>query len=289
MRQLRLIAFGHNPITAIARERGLFATEGLELETTVTPSSTEQMQGLIDSRWDIAGTAFDNVLAWSGHEGTEVVSVAQASGAAMLPVYARPEVREWEDLRGKSLAVDAVDTAYALVLRRILLAHGLDYAAGDYQLSAVGNTQSRLASMERGETFAAIINPPVSTKAEASGFSRLADHREVLPDYPGSTFSVTRAWGNEHRAELVGFLRAHVLALKWARDPANEEEARGLLAETGRGLERLPTDLRPNLDGLRQVLELRVLFGLTPRMGGKVERYVDTSCLREAEDERSAR
>lgn len=37
-------------------------------------------------------------------------------------------------LKGKKLAVDAVDTAFALTLRRILLARGLDLKRGDYKL-----------------------------------------------------------------------------------------------------------------------------------------------------------
>ncbi len=288
VKTLRVISFGQNAVTTIAQKRGMLAAEGLDVDVTNTPNSTEQMRGLIQGRWDIAGTAFDNVLAWSGREGPEIVMVAHASQGIMLPVYVRPEIRSWEDLRGKPLAADAVDTAYALVLRRILLAHGLDYAKGDYTLVAVGNTESRLASMERGETYAGILNPPVSNKADAVGFIRMADHREVLPKYPGSTFAVTRPWAEAHRQELLGFLRAHVAALRWAREPANNDEALGLLGETqgSRGLDRLPSDMRPDMEGLRQVLELRVQFGLTPPMGGDVERYVDGSFLGEVNGKR---
>ena len=84
--------------------------------------------------WQIVSTAFDNVLGWSGRDGAEIIAVAQVAQGITLPVYVRPEIKTWEDLRGKPLAVDAVDTAYALVLRRVLLAHGLDMERGDYTL-----------------------------------------------------------------------------------------------------------------------------------------------------------
>ena len=104
--------------------------EGLDVEVTRTPSSTEQMRGLINGRWQIASTAFDNVLAWSEREGPEVVAIARAGSGVNLPVYVRPEIATWDDLRGKALAVDAVDTAFGLVLRRILQEHNLELDRG---------------------------------------------------------------------------------------------------------------------------------------------------------------
>jgi ABC-type nitrate/sulfonate/bicarbonate transport system substrate-binding protein len=56
--------------------------------------------------YDIASTAFDNVLAWSGREGAEIVAVAQISDRTVLPVFVRPEIKSWSDLKGKKLAAD---------------------------------------------------------------------------------------------------------------------------------------------------------------------------------------
>ncbi len=120
-----------------------------------------------------------------------------------MPVYVRPEINTWEDLRGKPLAVDAVDTAYALVLRRMLLAHDLDMDRGDYTLIAKGTTGHRLDSMMQSETFAGILNPPWDVKAEAAGMVRFADHRDVLPDYPGGVYAVERRWAKDNAATLV--------------------------------------------------------------------------------------
>ena len=116
----------------VARAKGIFAAAGLEVDVMVTPNSTDQMRGLSLGSWQIVSTAFDNVLGWSGREGAEIVAIAQVAQGITLPVYVRPEIKSWEQLRGKPLAVDAVDTAYALVLRRILLAHGLEMERGHY-------------------------------------------------------------------------------------------------------------------------------------------------------------
>ena len=269
----------------VARARGLFAAAGVEVDVMVTPNSTDQMRGLSLGSWQIVSTAFDNVLGWSGREGAEIVAIAQVAQGITLPVYVRPEIQTWQDLRGKPLAVDAVDTAYALVLRRILLAHGLEMDRGDYTFLAKGATGHRLESMNQGETFAGVLNPPWDLKANAAGMKRFGDQREILPDYPGGVFAVNRKWADENRATLVKYLAAWDQGLHWARDGKNHPEAIKLISEAEKmdeksaadRLRQLPSNGRLNLAGLRTVLDLRVQFGLTPPMGKDLAKYYDES------------
>ncbi|SRR5579884_215514 len=289
LRTLRLNIFPPgDAATVAARARGFFAAEGLDVEIIPTVSSTAQMRGLSEGAWELAGTAFDNVLAWSGREGAEIVSVAQYESGNYLPVYARPEIRDWEDLRGKPLAVDAIDTAFALVLRRILLAHDLDLERGDYELVAVGGTGQRLQSLLRGETFAGVLSEPFDIQAEEAGLRKLGDQREVLPDYPGSTISVTRAWAQANRDVLVRFLRARLAGARWVE--ANREAMLDLWAAdqgaspeslVGR-LELMSPDGALNLAGLASVLDLRTRFGYTLPIGTDLSRYYDLSYLQAA-------
>jgi ABC-type nitrate/sulfonate/bicarbonate transport system substrate-binding protein len=231
----------------------------------------------------VASTAFDNVLAWSGREAAEIVAVLQTSNRVSLPIFVRPEIRDWPDLRGRRLAVDAVDTAFALVLRRILLAHDLDLTRGDYELVPEGATGQRFESMTRGDTVAAILGPPWDAKAREAGFVRFGDHREVLPDYPGGVWAVRRSWAKEYRDELVAFLRSWLAGARWALEPANREEAVRLIA-TDQGLSPqaaaarltdLSADGALNLAGLQSVLDLRIQFGLTPPLGPSLSSYYD--------------
>jgi ABC-type nitrate/sulfonate/bicarbonate transport system substrate-binding protein len=282
---LKINVFNVDAPLAVGRAKNLFSANGLDVDIIVTPNSTEQMRGLGNNSWQIVSTAFDNVLGWSGREGAEIVAIAQVSEGVTLPVYVRPEIKAWDDLRGKALAVDAVDTAFALVLRRVLLAHGLDMDGGDYTLIAKGTTEFRLESMTRGETVAGVLNAPWDGKAAAAGMVRFADHREVLPDYPGGVFAVSRSWAADHREILNRFLHTWKEALAWSRKAENRSEAIKLLAaeekldetRAGQKLAQSPKDGRLNLPGLQTVLDLRVQFGLTPVMGKDLNSYVDAS------------
>jgi ABC-type nitrate/sulfonate/bicarbonate transport system substrate-binding protein len=277
--------FNIDAALAVGRAKQMFAAHGLEVDVKVTPNSTDQMRGLSQGAWQIVSTAFDNVLGWSGREGTNIVAVAQVSVGNTLPVYVRPEIETWEDLRGKAMAVDAVDTAYALVLRRVLLAHGLEMDRGDYTLIPKGTTGYRLDSMIEGETFAGVLNPPWDLKAEAAGMKRFADHREVLPAYPGGVYAVGRKWAGENRPLLLKYLRGWNEALAWAQDERNRAEAIDLLAEAEKidekaaanRLRQSPKNARLNLPGLQTVLDLRVQFGLVPPLGKNLTRYYDES------------
>ena len=289
--KLGLITFSESTVAALARAGGLFERHGVEVEVTRTSSSTEQMRGLIENRWQIASTAFDNVLAWSARDGgPRIVGVAQASGSVDLPVYVRPEIASWDDLRGKPLAVDAVDTAYGLVLRRILQAHGLELDR-DYAFVAAGATGYRLEAMEKGEAFAAVLNPPWNARAEESGMRLMARHSDVVPGYPGGVFAVSRPWGEAHREEVAAFLRGLRDALRWARSPGRRSAAAALAAsemsvgqeQAARALDRLPETLRLDPAAFAIPLEIRLRFGFAPPNGTAIADYLDASYLDAAE------
>jgi len=183
-----------------------------------------------------------------------------------------------------------VDTAFALVLRRVLLAHGLEMERGDYSLIAKGTTGFRLDSMIKGETFAGVLNAPWDAKALAAGMVRFADHREVLPDYPGGVFAVGRKWAGDHADLLAKFLRVWNRALLFALDQGNRAEVLGIVAAeeqldekaAARKLAQLPPSGVLNLPGLQCVLDLRVLFNLTPPMGKELAAYYDEKVYRRA-------
>jgi ABC-type nitrate/sulfonate/bicarbonate transport system substrate-binding protein len=289
-RKIELNVFRLDAAMVAARGRGFFAQEGIEVNATVTANSDEQMRGLGKGLYNVVTTAFDNVLAWSGKEGAEIIAVAQSRDDPELSLFARPEIRNWGELKGKKLGVDAVDTAYALVLRRILLAHGLDFKLGDYEMVRVGATRLRVESLMRGEIAATILNPPFDAQAKNGGMARLGDYREVLPDYPGSNYAVHRAWAQNRREDLARFLRAWLAGIRWVKNPANREEATALISrdlkQDAKGaavvIDEQSASGAPSVPGLQSILDLRVQFGFKLPMGDSLERYYDLSYFREA-------
>jgi ABC-type nitrate/sulfonate/bicarbonate transport system substrate-binding protein len=284
MRKIRLSVFRIDAAMVAAKINGYFAGEALEPEITQTANSTDQMRGLSQGKFEIVSTAFDNVLAWSGKEGADIIAIAQISDKTVLPLFVRPEISDWSDLKGKKLAADAVDTAFALVLRRILLAHGLDLAKGDYELLALGATGARLESMTNGETFAGILTPPFDAKALAAGMRRIGDSKEVLPDYPNTVLATNNEWAQKNRDTVVAYLRAWLKGMAWVKDPANRDTAVKIVGaelklnpkQAQDSVEELSTSGTLNLPGLQVVLDLRNQFGFKLAKGDKLPLYYDT-------------
>ena len=285
LRKIHLNVFRVDAATAAARPNGYFAAEGLDVEATATPNSTAQMRGLSQGKFDIVSTAFDNVLAWSGKEGAEIVAIAQISDKTVLPVFVRPEIKDWGDLKGKKLAADAVNTAFALVLRRILLAHGLDMTKGDFELVALGATGARLESMIKGETYAGVLNPPFDTKALAAGMRKIGDSKEVLPDYPNTVLAVNRDWAQKNHDTLIAYLRAWLKGMNWVKDPLNHDAAAKVVGtelklnpkQVAASVEELSRTGTLNLPGLQVVLDLRNQFGFKLNKGDKLPVYYDAA------------
>jgi ABC-type nitrate/sulfonate/bicarbonate transport system substrate-binding protein len=290
LQKIRLNVFRTDAATVAAKSNGYFAGEGFDVEVTATPNSTDQMRGLSQGKFDIVSTAFDNVLAWSGREGAEIIAIAQISDKTVLPIFVRPEIQDWSDLKGKKLAADAVDTAFALVLRRVLLAHGLDMTKGDYELVALGATGARLESMTKGETYAGVLNPPFDTKALSAGMRRIGDSKEVLPDYPNTVLAVSRDWAQKNRDGLVAYLRAWLKGMAWVKDPANRDAAIKLIGadlklnpnQAQESVEELSTTGTLNLPGLQIVLDLRNQFAFKLPKGDKLPVYYDAAYVNAA-------
>ena len=282
VRVLKMSTFSPDAPTLLARASGTLSDAGLDVDLTITGSSTEQMQGLSDGTYDLVSTGFDNVLAWSGRAGAEIVAVAQTDNAIQLPIMALPAVRDWSDLRGKPLAVDAADTAFALVLRRVLEAHDLELDR-DYTFVAVGATASRFQALQDHRAYAGILNPPFDAQARAAGMVPFGDQREVLPDYPGGVLAVRREWAQANTDDLVAFLRAWVRAGQMAAaepDAAAADFAQAANLPLAAARSRLPAAfndgaLQPR--GLQAVLDLRNLFGYQLPMGPDLTTYYDTT------------
>jgi ABC-type nitrate/sulfonate/bicarbonate transport system substrate-binding protein len=288
---LRIITFVRYPALEVAEARGFFEDENLAVSVDVTPSSVAQMQGLTAGRWDIAITNFDNLLVSATREGVPSVAFGVADRAD-LPFFVRPEIGGWEDLRGRPIAADAVDTAFALVLRRLLLAHGLDLAHGDYSLLAVGANAERVASMHRGETVAAILTPPFDAAAREAGLWQLGHHREVLPDYPGQMLAATATWlgSPANRDAAVRFLRAWRRAAAWSRRRANRSAATSLLTQrqgisptaAGALLDGVVVDLAVDPAGLASVRDVRHVLGLMTPPGPQLDAFFDPRVVQAA-------
>ena len=301
---LEVIVFpgGFNWPLWVAQDQGFFADQHLEVKITPTPGSIFQMQNLAAGKFDIAFSNYDNVVAYMEGQGEAplpqppdfFVFMGAQYGAVRL--VASPEVKSIADLKGKSLAVDAATTGYAFVLRKMLQQAGV--GDGEYTFEKVGGTGQRAEALMQGKTAATILTTPLEILPESKGYKRLANATETVGPYTAVSGVARRSWAKDHRAELVGFIKAYVRALDWLVDPTHRADAVAIYrkyipaasdASAAKALELLAHGTegfakRAKLDraGMETVLKLRSEFGEPKKALTDPMKYVDESYYNEA-------
>lgn len=279
-----------------AQMQGSFQKRGLNVEILNTPNSEELRLGLAHGRHQIAHAGVDNAVALA-ETGKADVAVVIGGHGGFGRLFVQPEIRSLADLRGRRVVVDAPNTAYALVLYKILQDHGLQ--RGDYAVNPAGGTASMLAALLKDKTnAAAIISPPFAFRAEREGLKDLGPVKDAIGAYQFDAGFVMRPWASANAETLVRYIQSYVEGCRWALDPVNRTAAIALLSgrlklsppdaertyqlivDPKNGIER---DARLDLDGFRNTLKLRAeIEGQWGGVPPPADRYIDESYYRRA-------
>src|SRR6266436_5012827 len=254
----------------VADKQGIFAKYGVDVETENLPNSDALRGNLAAGRGDLAYLAVDNAVAMVELAHQDVIIVMGGEGS-QNELMVQPEIKSIKDLRGKTLIVDAPETAYALQLRHILSLSGLK--KDEYTLRPVGSTPQRLIAMREHKEYAgAMLGPPTSIVAEREGFVSLSSVQESIGAYQAAGYFTQRQWAKEHATSLVAFLAAIIEAQRWLMAPANKQQVIELMCEGIPSCLGVATkwyessinhtggfaaDARFDLDGFKNVLKLR--------------------------------
>src|SRR6266853_2729566 len=150
--------------------KGLFAKYGLAVELENTESSQSQRDGLTAGRFQIAHSALDNAVAMIEVAKRDVVIVS-GGDSGMNEFFVQPGIASFADLKGKTIVVDAPDTAYALQAKKLLLRNGLKEGS-DYTVKQVGAVTFRYKAMIEDKSNAGgILNLPFTVEAAAKGLT----------------------------------------------------------------------------------------------------------------------
>jgi ABC-type nitrate/sulfonate/bicarbonate transport system substrate-binding protein len=213
----------------VAQEKGLFGKRGLAVEIQVTPNSQAQRDGLVNGRFEIAQAGVDNALALVEVAKADVVIVSGGS-TGLNELIVRPEIKSYEDIRGKTVVVDAPNTAFALILYKMLDLKGIK--KGQYGIHPAGACSFRLNAMRADPNrVAAMMNPPCSTFAKKDGFSTFGMGTDVIGPYLADGHWVMRPWAQANAGTLVRYLQAIIEGYRWGANPANRTEVVGIMAK----------------------------------------------------------
>src|SRR5919198_873592 len=158
---------------------------GMNRAVALLPSTMLAIFGL-------AQAGVDNALALVDVAKADVVIVSGGS-TGLNELVVRPEIKSYADIRGKRVVVDAPNTAFALILYKMLDLNGIK--RGEYEVYPAGACSFRLNAM-RADTnrVAAMMNPPCSNIAKRDGFPSFGMGTDVIGAYLADGHWVLRSW-----------------------------------------------------------------------------------------------
>jgi len=212
----------------VATEKGFFEEQGLDVRITLTGSSTELREGLAAGKYQIAHTAADNAVAMVELQHAEAV-IIMGGDNSFNHLFVTPEIKTYEDLRGKTLVVDAPNTAFALVAYQMLADHGVK--RGEYTVSLEGGTPAKriVAMADNRIAQAGMLNLPYSVLAPGKGLHELGSLTSAIGPYQGTTGFALRPWAEANRDTVVKYIGAYIQAVRWIKTPAHKAEAVAML------------------------------------------------------------
>src|SRR5918999_991381 len=171
-------------------QQGIFARHGIKLDLLFTQTSQEQRDGLASGDFQVAHAAVDNAVAMVERAKHDVIIVT-GGDSSMNEFFVQPDVRSIADLKGRTVIVDAPNTAYALQAKKILRMNGLK--DGDYTVKTVGGPLSRSRAMRKDKSPAAsMLNPPFSIDAPGAGLKSLGRAVDLVGPYQATGGFVLR-------------------------------------------------------------------------------------------------
>lgn len=293
---------GFNWPSFVGQEKGFFERNGIRVTLQATPNSVAQMTGLAEGKFDIAITAVDNIVAYVEGQGEAPIGpqpqffAFMGSDSGFLSLVASPDIKNFADLKGKTLSVDARTTGYAFVLFEMLSRNGL--REGDYSIEKVGGTAMRWSALREGKQSGTLLSAPYNLLAEKEHFNELAKATKAIGPYQANVAATRRSWAAQNRNAVIAFIHGYARAIDWLYDRMNREEAIRILQkhlpdmspELAQQSYRELVDTRDgfyrnakmNLDGLRTVLALRSRYAQPAKKLSDPMKYYDPSYYDEA-------
>jgi NitT/TauT family transport system substrate-binding protein len=153
----------------VAKQKGFDRENGVDLDLQIIGGRVG-VQSMLGGSLDFTSSAGSILNARLGGAPVVVLMIGIDKSTYML--YARPEIRAVQDLKGKTVAVDTVGGSQYSELGLALQKLGMELS----DLTVVGvQAAARLPALESGAVDAMVVSPPEDVRAErlGLGFHRL--------------------------------------------------------------------------------------------------------------------
>jgi ABC-type nitrate/sulfonate/bicarbonate transport system substrate-binding protein len=291
----------------VAEREGFFAREGLKVDLVrfrsafrnraagqapavgATTVREGMAQGSIDMARQQLPLLINDVMA-----GGKFVGVAVTASNPIYFLAARPEVKSFADLKGKTVTITNPHDGITIWTRKLLAVHGLKN--DDVQLKNIAGSQGRVGCLKSGECAGATLDQPAIFEGLDAGGHALGITNEIAPQLYQVDI-VNPNWATGHRDLVAKYIRATNAAMAFIRDPKSREEvvkvtmaftkqpenhSRQMLAYIWDAKNRVFQGAAPNMNAVAAAISLLGEYDVLKQPLPAPERFVDISYAKAA-------
>lgn len=229
---LRKFVMGYSTVGAMAagmwmaKEIGAYEKYGIDAELIYISSGPTVVQALLGGDV-VGGLAATNAVIAANLRGAPLVSVLSTCNRPYHRLWVQPEIKTFDDLKGKSLGVTRFGSVTDNLTRMILKKHGLENSV---QVRQMGGTIEVSSAFQNKQIAGAVtsslrvddkLQPRLLAKLEDMGFfysmDVIAHARDDLKKFPQVVEGMVRAYTEGVAAMHFQKERANRAIAKYAR------------------------------------------------------------------------
>ncbi|HUK40820.1 MAG TPA: ABC transporter substrate-binding protein [Candidatus Acidoferrales bacterium] len=192
----------------VAKERGFFREEGLDVELIVM-QAIQTIQATMGNSTQFASATGSAVSA--AVSGADIKVILAVTDQPSFDLIVQPYITSVEQLRGKKIGTGGVGSLAEILTRRILQAHNI--RPEEAVILATGPSYTTYMSLKAKVIDAAPLQMPLTFTAQDEGFRKLVSAADVYRSVQGG-LAATKAMLVEHPDLVTKVVRAMMRAIR---------------------------------------------------------------------------
>jgi NitT/TauT family transport system substrate-binding protein len=160
--------------------------------------------------------------------GADLTYVGIGLSTYGFTVYAKPEIKDINDLRGKVFGVITKGASSDHAAIALFKRYGIRYGQ-DVKILYFARQGDLLASLQKGIVVGGVFSSPTTVMAKRLGFNKLVDIASFKYPYPHNAIATRKSLVRQNPEVIKGFLKAYLASIKIIHE--QPEVAKKALAE----------------------------------------------------------
>ena len=195
----------------IGHDLKLFEREGIRSQLIYINAGPRVMAAIFAGEVQISLSGLNSIVS-AFAQGSDPLAIAGAVNTINVSIYARPEIRVPEDLRGKRVGITRfgglTDFSAVYALKKWGLQPGKDVA-----IIQIGDASSLVAALAGNSVQAVTLQPPFTFRASQVGYRELIDLSKSGLEYQNTVVLTTRSFVKKSPETARKFMRSYSAAL----------------------------------------------------------------------------